>query len=48
LKELFEVIRKNKRDFKETLRRYNFRKPRRHACFNEQVNPISISDFKED
>jgi len=27
----FEAIRKNERDYKETLRRYNFRKPRRET-----------------
>jgi hypothetical protein len=44
----FEVIRKNEKDCKEMLTRYNFRKPRRHACSSEQVSPISISDFEED
>ncbi len=44
----FEAIRKNERDCKETLRRYRFRKPRRHATPNEQVNPISILDSEED
>jgi len=43
----FETIFKNERDCKETLRRYNFRKPRREASPSEQVNPISISDSKK-
>ncbi len=42
----FEVIRKNERDCKEILRRYNFRKPRKQAGSNEQ-DPISILDSKE-
>jgi len=33
---------------KETLRRYNFRKPIREASLNEQVGPISILDFEEE
>jgi hypothetical protein len=37
-----------KRDYKETLKRYNFRKPRRYVGLNEQVGPISISNSKED
>jgi hypothetical protein len=41
----FEVTRKNERDYKETLRKYSFRKPRREAGFSEQVNPISIFRF---
>jgi hypothetical protein len=44
----FEAIRKNERDCKETLRRYIFRKPRKHVGPNEQVSPISILDSKED
>jgi hypothetical protein len=41
----FEVTRKNERDYKETLRKYSFRKPRREVGFSEQVNPISIFRF---
>jgi len=44
----FETIFKNERDCKETLRRYNFRKPRREASPSEQVNPISIFNSKEE
>jgi hypothetical protein len=44
----FEAIRINKIDCKETLRRYNFRKPRREGGPNEQVDSISISDFEEE
>jgi hypothetical protein len=44
----FEAIRKNERNCKETLRRYNFRKARRQAGPIEQVGLISISDFEED
>jgi hypothetical protein len=44
----FEVIRINKRDYKETLRRYNFRKPRREAGPSEQVNLISIFNFEKE
>jgi hypothetical protein len=43
-----EEIRKNERDYKETLNRYNFRKPRRLVGLNKQVDPISISNSKED
>jgi len=38
----FEAIRKNKRDCKETLRRYNFRKPKIWVGPSEQVGPIFI------
>ncbi len=44
----FEAIRKNERDCKETLRRYNFRKPKKEAGPSEQVGPISIFDSKEE
>jgi len=44
----FEVIFKNERDCKETLRRYNFRKPRRKAGPSEQVSLISIFDLEEE
>jgi hypothetical protein len=44
----FEVIRKNKRDYKETLKRYNFRKPKRKAGPSDQVSLISISNSKEE
>ncbi len=30
------------------MRRYNFRKPKREVGSNEQVGPISISDFEEE
>jgi hypothetical protein len=43
----FEVIRKNKKKCKETLRRYNFRKPQRQASPSEQVGLISISNSKK-
>ncbi len=43
----FEAIMKNERDYKETLKRYSFRKPRRHACSSEQVGLVFISDFEE-
>ncbi len=44
----FEEIFKKKKDYKETLKIYNFRKPIRQAGPSEQVNPICISNFKED
>ncbi len=44
----FEIVRKNNRDYKETLRRYNFRKPKKEANTSEQVGSISIFDFEED
>ncbi len=44
----FEEIRKNERDCKVTLRRYNFRKPRRETSPSEQVSSISIFDFEEE
>jgi len=43
----FEKIRKNKRYYRETLKRYNFRKPKREAGLSEQVDPISIFNFEE-
>jgi hypothetical protein len=43
----FGKIRKNKRDYRETLKRYSFRKPKREAGPSEQVDPISIFYFKE-
>jgi hypothetical protein len=43
----FEEILRNERDCKETLRRYNFRKPRREVCPSEQIDPISIFDSEE-
>jgi len=43
----FEAIRKNEIDFRETFRRYNFRKPKRKAGPSEQVNLISIFYFEE-
>ncbi len=42
----FEAIKK--KDCKETLRRYSFRKPKIHASPSEQVSSISISDSEED
>ncbi len=42
------MIRKNNKDYKETLREYSFRKPRREAGMNEQVGPIQISNFEEE
>ncbi len=45
---IFEKIRKNEKDCQETLKRYSFRKPKRHASSSEQVGPISISYSKED
>jgi hypothetical protein len=47
-KKAFEVIRKNNKDCKETLRRYNFKKPKRVAGTSEQVGPISVSNFEEE
>jgi hypothetical protein len=44
----FEAIMKNERDYKETLKRYSFRKPRRQVGPSEQVGPISISNYGED
>jgi hypothetical protein len=43
----FEVIKKNNRDCKETLKKYNFKKLRREACTSEQVGSIFIFDTKE-
>jgi hypothetical protein len=48
LKELLKQLEKNERDCKETLRRYSFKKPKRHACPSEQVNPIFILDHEQD
>jgi hypothetical protein len=46
-KRAFEAIRKNERDCKETLKRYSFKKPITQASLSEQINPISISNSKE-
>ncbi len=43
----FETLRKNERDYKKTLRRYNFRKHRREASPSEQIGLISISNYEE-
>jgi hypothetical protein len=48
LKKAFEAIRKNERYCKETLRRYNFKKPIRKTCISEQVGLISIFDYEEE
>jgi hypothetical protein len=48
LRIFFEVIRKNDKDCKETLKRYNFRKPKREASISEQAGPISIFDFEKE
>jgi len=44
----FEMIRKNNRNCKETLTKFNLRKPRREASTSEQVGPILISNFREE
>jgi hypothetical protein len=44
----FEEINKNEKDCKETLRRYNFKRPRKQAGPSEQFSPIFISNSKED
>jgi hypothetical protein len=44
----FEAIRKNNRYYKEALRKYNFRKPRREVGMSEHVGPIFIFDSKEE
>ncbi len=44
----FEAIKKNEKDCKETLRRYNFRKPKKQIGPSEQVDPILISNLEED
>jgi hypothetical protein len=33
---------------KKTLRKYNFKKPRKEAGVREQVGPIFISNFEEE
>jgi hypothetical protein len=43
----FEIIRKNNKDCKKTLRKFNLRKPRRETCMSEQVGLILIFDSKE-
>jgi len=47
LKKLLKQLEKNDRDYKETLKTCNFRKPRRKAPTSEQVGLISISNFEE-
>jgi hypothetical protein len=44
----FEAIRKNKKDCKETLRKYSFRKSRKDTSANEQVGPIFINNTEKD
>jgi hypothetical protein len=44
----FETIQKIKRDCKQTLKIFNFKKPRRQVGPSEQVDPIFISNSKED
>ncbi len=44
----FGAIRKNDKNCQETLRRDNFKKPRKEASTSEQVGPISISNFEEE
>ncbi len=44
----FEAIRKNDKDCKEILRRYNFRKPRREVGTSEKIGPLSIFYCKKD
>ncbi len=43
-----ETIKNNNKDYKETLRKYNSRKPRREVGKSEHVGPILISDFEEE
>jgi hypothetical protein len=43
----FETIKKNDRDCKETLKRDNFRKPKKEANTSEQVGSISIFNSNE-
>jgi hypothetical protein len=44
----FEVIKKNDKDCKKTLRRYNFKKLRRAVSTSEKVGSISIFDSEEE
>jgi hypothetical protein len=44
----FQAIRKNDRDYKETLRKYIFRKLKRQVGINEHVGSISISNFEKE
>jgi hypothetical protein len=44
----FEAIRKNDRDCKKTLRKYNFRKPKKKEGTSVQVDQISISNFEKE
>jgi len=44
----FEAIKKNDRNYKETLRRYNFGKPKKEASTSEQVGLISISNSEKE
>jgi hypothetical protein len=42
------MIRKNNKDCKETLSKFNLRKPRRETRMSEQVGLILIFDSKEE
>lgn len=42
------MIRKNYKNYKKPLRKYNFRKFTREASTSEQVRPIFISNTKEE
>jgi hypothetical protein len=44
----FQTIRKNNRDCKETLKKYNLGKPRKKACTSEWVGLILSSNFEEE
>jgi len=47
LKKLLKKLGK-KKDWRETLKKYSFRKPKRKVGPSEQVNPISIFYFEEE
>jgi hypothetical protein len=44
---VFEAIKKNNKNCKEIVRKYNFKKPKKEIGTSEQVGPIFISDTKE-
>jgi hypothetical protein len=44
----FEAIRKNNNDYKEILKKYIFRMPKRESCTSAQVGLIFISNSKEE
>jgi hypothetical protein len=48
LERAFEAIKNNNINYKKTLRKYNFKKPRKDKGVSEQVGSVFISNIKEE